>query len=167
MVRNIYFNGVSTQAFPLYQVSGKGRILAPFMYKVYINRLIETVCNSKYSLVIDYLRIGSPTFADNMTLLSLFPSFLRHLMHEVTQYSKIWESRVQHYREKQARHWELDGNVVTELDEYKNLGVVKIYASWSRLDTSDAIEKTRKKAGMLLHGCTDRRKTNPTIYIKL
>ena len=89
------------------------------MYKVYINRLIETVCNSKYSLVIGNLMIGSPTFADDMTLLSLFPSFLRHLIHEVTQYSKFWryyydqsksgvvvfgESRVQHYREKQARH---------------------------------------------------------------
>ena len=51
----VYFNGVSTQAFPLYQGSGQGPILAPFMFKVYINRLIETVCNSKYSLVIDNL----------------------------------------------------------------------------------------------------------------
>ena len=41
------------------------------MYKVYINRLTETVCNSKYSLVIDNLRIGSATFADDMTLLSI------------------------------------------------------------------------------------------------
>ena len=59
------------------------------MYKVYINRLIETVCNSKCALVIDKFRIGSPTFADDMTLLSLFSSFLRHLMQKVTQYSKI------------------------------------------------------------------------------
>ena len=77
-------------------------------------------------------------------------------MHEMAQNSKIWrydynqsksgvvvfgESRVQHYREKQARHWELDGNVVTELDEYKNLGVVKNYACSSTLDISEAIEK--------------------------
>ena len=103
-------------------------------------------------------------------------------MQEVTQCLKIWrydynqsksgivvfgESRVQHYREKQTRHWELDGNVVTELDEYKNLGVVKNYTSSSRLYISEAIEKIRKKAGMLLNGCTDRRKTNPTIYSKL
>ena len=141
----VYFNGVSTKAFPLYQGA---RILAPFMYKVYINRLIETVCNSKCASVIDKLRIGSPTFADDMRLLSLFPSFLRHLM-QVTQYSKICrydynqsksgvvvfgESRVQHYREKLTRHWELDGNVGTELNEYKNLGVVKNYTSSSRLD---------------------------------
>ena len=132
----VYFNGISTQAFPLYQGSGQGRILAPFMYKVYINRLIETVCNSKCALVIDKLRIGSPTFADDMTLFSLFPSFLRHLMQKVTQsifenlgydYNQsksgvvvFGESRVQHYREKLTRHWELDGNVVTELDEYKS-----------------------------------------------
>ena len=52
-------------------------------------------------------------------------------------------------REKQTRHWELDGNVVTELDEYKNLGVIKNYTSSSRLDISEAIEKTRKKAEKL------------------
>ena len=32
----VYFNGVSSEAFTLYQGSGQGRILAPFMYKVYI-----------------------------------------------------------------------------------------------------------------------------------
>ena len=73
------------------------------------------------------------------------------------------ESRVQHYCKKQTRHWEFDGNVVTELDEYKNLGVLKNYTSSSRLDISEAIEKTRKKAGMLLNGCTDGRKTNPIL----
>ena len=38
------------------------------------------------------------------------------------------ESRVQHYHEKQTRHWELDGNIVSELDDFKNLSVVKNYA---------------------------------------
>ena len=67
-------------------------------------------------------------------------------------YSKIWrydynqsksgvvvfgESRVQHYREKQARQ--------REFDEYKNLGVVKNYTSSSGLDISVAVEKTREK----------------------
>ena len=71
------------------------------------------------------------------------------------------ESRAQRYCEKQARHWELDGNAVTELNEYKNLGVVKNYATSSRLDISEAIEKARTKAGMLLNVCIDCRKTNP------
>ena len=54
------------------------------------------------------------------------------------------ELRVQHYPEKQARHLKLDGNVVTELDEYKNLGIIKNYASSSRLDTSEAIKNSKK-----------------------
>ena len=122
--------------------------------------ILRQFVTANISLVIDNLRIGSPTFADDMTLLSLFPSFLWHLVHEVTQYPKVWrydynqsksgvvvfgESQIQHYREKQARH--IDGNVVTELDEYKNLGVVKSYASSSRLDISEAIEKNSKKGG--------------------
>ena len=57
------------------------------------------------------------------------------------------ESRAQHYREKQARHWELDGNVVTEIDEYKSLGLVKNHTSSSRIDISEAIEKNSKKGG--------------------
>ena len=65
------------------------------------------------------------------------------------------------YREKQARHWKLDDNVVTELDEYKSSGKVKNYASWSRLDISEAIEKTRKNVGMLLNA----QKNYTTIYI--
>ena len=61
------------------------------------------------------------------------------------------------YREKQARHWKLDGNVVTELDEYKTSGMVNNYASSSRQDIFEAIEKTRRKVGMLPNGCIDRR----------
>ena len=55
------------------------------------------------------------------------------------------ESRVQHYREKQARQWKSDGNVVTELDEYKDSGVVKNYACSLRFEILEAIEKTRKR----------------------
>ena len=69
------------------------------------------------------------------------------------------------YREKQARHWKLEGNVVTELDLYKSSGMVKNYANSSRLDMSEAIEKTREKLGMLLNGCINCRKTTLLVYI--
>ena len=78
------------------------------------------------------------------------------------------ESRVQHCSGKQARHRELDDNLVTELDEYRHLGVVKNYASLRQdLIYLKRLNKTQKKAGMLLNGCIHRRKTNPTIHIKL
>ena len=51
--------------------------------------------------------------------------------------------RTQHYREKQAKHWKLDGNGVVELYEYKSIDVVKNYVISSRLDISEATEKLK------------------------
>ena len=49
------------------------------------------------------------------------------------------------YREKQARHRKLDSNVVTELDEYKSPGMIKNYASTSRLIYLRLMKKLDKK----------------------
>ena len=72
-----------------------------------------------------------------------------------------------HFREKNNRSWKLGDEVVEESDEYKNLGIVKNYVGSFQSDVDEAIEKTRKKAGMILNGCTDSKNTNPLIYIKL
>ena len=52
--------------------------------------------------------------------------------------------RAQHYREKQARHWKLDGNGLAELYEYKSRGAVKNYVCSSRLDICEATEKLER-----------------------
>ena len=67
----VYFNGTTTDLFPLTQGSGQGRVLAAFMYKVYINELIKEISECKFSLTINDLQLGCPTFADDMTLLKL------------------------------------------------------------------------------------------------
>ena len=43
-------------------------------------------------------------------------------------------------------------------DQHKKLGVVKNYAGSFQFDIDEAIEKTRKEAGMILNGCADRQK---------
>ena len=72
-----------------------------------------------------------------------------------------------HFREKNNRSWKLGDQVVEESNECKNLGIVKNYIGSFQSDVDKGIEKTRKKAGMILNGCTDRKNTNPLIYIKL
>ena len=37
----VYFNGTTADLFAVTQGSGQGRVLAAFMYKVYINQLIK------------------------------------------------------------------------------------------------------------------------------
>ena len=63
-------------------------------------------------------------------------------------------------------NWVLGGESVTELYEYKNLGVVKNYIGSFSTNAHDNIDKTRKKAGILFSSNFDRRKVNPLIYIK-
>ena len=47
------------------------------------------------------------------------------------------------------RCWALGSETVEELYEYKNLGVLKNYASSFSSSVTDNIEKTQKKVGML------------------
>ena len=71
------------------------------------------------------------------------------------------------FREKNNRSWKLGDEVVEESNEYKNVGVVKNYVGSFQSDVDEAIEKTRKKARMILNGCTNSKNTSPLICIKL
>ena len=50
----------------LTQGTGRGRTLAPFMYKVYVNGLPNVLSNHCFAIVINGLRIPSPSFADDI-----------------------------------------------------------------------------------------------------
>ena len=62
------------------QGAGQGRILAPFMYKVYVNGLLTVLSNNCYAIFINGLHVPSPSFADDISLLTLYPSFLKTFM---------------------------------------------------------------------------------------
>ena len=156
----VYFNGSASDKFEVLQGTGQGRILSAFMYKIYINELIKTISDCEYSLSIGPLKLGSPTFADDMTLLSLFPSFLQLLMKKAFGYSQKWrfdynetksgvvtfgEHGPTHFREKSCRSWQLGDKVVEEANQYKNLGIVKNYVGSFQSDVDEAIEKRGKK----------------------
>ena len=47
------------------------------------------------------------------------------------------------------REWKLGNDIVDEVNEYKNLGVLKNYIGSFSTNVTDNIEKTRKKTGMI------------------
>ena len=47
---HVIYDGQLSSKFPISQGSRQGRILAPFMYKVYINSLIRKVCHLKVGI---------------------------------------------------------------------------------------------------------------------
>ena len=57
---------------------------------IHVNELIKIVADCEYSLPIGRLKLGSLTFADDMTLPTLFPTFLQLLMDKAFRYSRKW-----------------------------------------------------------------------------
>ena len=63
------------------------RIIAPFMYKVYINGLWTEINNHRSAVVINRLALFGPSFADDISLLTLYPSFLHTFVDDSYDYS--------------------------------------------------------------------------------
>ena len=159
----LYLGSLSRQ-LSVSQDTGQGRILAPFMYKVYINALLTALSNHAYALDINSLGLPSPSFADDISLLAIQPSFLRVLVQLCYCYSLKWryefsnsksgavtfgETRVAHCDLMKRLEWILGGEIVDELYEYKNLGVFRNYISSFSSNVDNSIEKTRSKPGII------------------
>ena len=178
----VTYGGSTSGLFSIDQGSGQGRIIAPFLYKVFINRLLIIISNDPFSLSIENIPVGCPTFADDLTLLALFSTVLQHLMSIVFDFSIKWryefnhnksgvvvlgESKIQHAKNMLSRKFNLGLDVIKERKEYKNLGFTKNYAHSCSRDIDEAIKKARRKGGMILSIGFDGKKVYPLIYIKL
>ena len=172
----VLYDGTLSRHFEIVQGTGQGRILAPFMYKVYINGLLRTLSDHCLAISINTLSLPSPSFADDVTLLALFPSFLKALMSICYDCSVTWryefnhsksgivtfgETKPIHAQSLKEREWFL-GNTLVD----KNLGVLKNCFNSLSSNIEDNIKKTRKKAGMIFSSDFDRCKTKPLVYIK-
>ena len=83
----VLYSGSLSKTFDISQGTGQGRILATFMYKVYVNGLFRTFTQHPCALSINVLRLTSPSFADDISLLALYPTFLRIFMNICYEYS--------------------------------------------------------------------------------
>ena len=151
MIRELYkdlegqviFSGGISRSFSISQGSGQGRILSPFLYKVYINRLLVELNNINISISLFNHSLSSPCFADDLTLVSCYQTCLKILIQIAYEYSCKWryqfnydrktaavvfgESPVSHSVDMKARQWNVGPNSIYELSEYVSLGVFKNY----------------------------------------
>ena len=150
----VLYSGSLSKTFDISQGTGQGRILAPFMYKVYINGLLRTLTQYSCALSINSLRLTSPSCADDISLLALHPTFLRTFMNIYYEYSVEWRYEFNHVKsgfvtlgEAKRVHCQCmnERASVDELYGYKNLGVVKIYIGSFSSNADENIDKTRKK----------------------
>ena len=138
VIRNLYtgvkaqvlYSGSLSRKFDILQGTGQGRIPAPFMYKVYINGLLNELTQHSCALSLYSISLTSPSFADDISLLSIYPTFLSSLMNLCYAYSIKWryefnhvksgivtfgESKRVHSEAMKERTWVLGGESVAEL----------------------------------------------------
>ena len=177
----VLYSGSLSRCLTFHRAESKGEFLAPFMYKVYINGLFNVLSNHCYAISISSLSLSSPSFADDISLITLHAFFLQSLMTKCFRYSLQWryefnhtksgvvtfgETKPLHLAAMQRRKWVLGDDNVDELYEYKTLGVLKNYVGSFSSNIDDNIEKTQKKAGLIFSSNLDRREINPLVYVK-
>ena len=122
--------GSLSRMFGISQGTGQGRISARFVYKVYINGRLKVLSNHCYAIFINGLSLSSPSFADDISLITLQACFLKSLMTKCFRYSLQWryefnntksgvvtfgESKPLHLAVMQSRKWVLGDDNVNEL----------------------------------------------------
>ena len=176
----VFYEGSLSRKIGVSQGTGQGRILVLFLYKVYVNGSLTVLSNHCYAILINGLRVPSPSFADDIYFLTLHPSFLKTFMNVCNRYGVKWRYDFNHFKsgvvtigETKPHHFELLKNGewllgdtrAEELYEYKNLGVLKNYVDSFSSNIDDNIYKTRKKVGMSFSSSFDRRKVDCLIYV--
>ena len=76
----VLYSSPLSRKFYISQETGQGRTLAPLMYKVYIDSLLNELTSHCSAISIKRLRFPSPSFTDDIALLALCPTFLTSLM---------------------------------------------------------------------------------------
>ena len=159
VIRNLY-TGVKAQVLYSGSLPRKFDIL----YKVYIIGLLNELTQHSCALSLNSVSLTPPSFANDISLLSIYPTFLSIFMNLCYAYCIKWryefnhvksgivtfgESKHMHSDAMKESTWVVSGESITELYEYKNLGVFKNYIGSFSTNADDNIDKTRKKADML------------------
>ena len=136
----VLYSGTLSRELEIAQGTRQGRILAPFMYKVYINSLLKELSDYCFTISINTLRMPASSFADDIYLIALHQYLLKILMNKCHNYSKTWryefdhsksgvvtfgETKPIHCKSMKEREWAVGDDTVEELYEYKNLCVLK------------------------------------------
>ena len=160
----VLYERVLSRKFSVSQGIGQDRIFPPFMYKVYINSLLCELSDHCFSISFYGLCLPSPSFADDISLLALHPSFLQTFMNICFDYGVQWryefnnsksgivtfgETKAQYFISMNKCSWVLGAETVEELYKYKNIGVLKNYVGSFSSNVTDNIEKTQKSGNAI------------------
>ena len=92
----VLYAGALSRKIDILQSTEQGIILAPFMYKAYINSILKVLTDHCYAISINRLSLPSLSFADYIFLLALYPLILETFMNIYHAHGKTWRYKFNH-----------------------------------------------------------------------
>ena len=154
----VLYSGSLSKTFDILQGTGQGRILAPFMQKVYISGLLRSLAQHSCARSINSLKLTSPSFVNDISLLALYPTFLRTFKNTCYESGVKWryefnnvksgivtfgEAKRVHCQSMNELYWVQGNDSVDELYEYNNPGIVLAHSPPMRMTISIRLVKNR------------------------
>ncbi len=90
MEEYVFFRGKRSKPYTILQGVRQGGILSPWLFLLFIDDMIRELENLASGIVIQNLSVGSPMFADELTLMSRLKRGLDCMLTHVHHYSLKW-----------------------------------------------------------------------------
>lgn len=118
----LFIEGKSSRSYRLEQGTRQGGVLSPWLFLVFIINLIEELHRTNAGISLHRVYLGSPMFADNLTMLTRVKSGLDTMLYSAWRYSDKWkfkfnskktilitfgENQIEHNMNQPIRKWKL------------------------------------------------------------
>ena len=150
----VWAYGHLSEPFYLQQGTRQGSICSPFLYTVFIDELLCMLNASGHGLSIYDLNLCCPTQADDIVLTSLSESGLQELLNICKQYADKWRYTYnaskcailihnQTNKRKACRQFSYGNTKLTEVSQYKHLGITQHHSGKSPANVDDVRQAAR------------------------
>ena len=90
MKEYVCIDGKYSRIYTLHQGTRQGGVLSPWLFLVFINDLITELGNINAGVSINKVNVGSPMFADDLTLLARVKWGLDSMLQVLDNFGKRW-----------------------------------------------------------------------------
>ena len=161
---SIRWKGINSRNYEIKQGVKQGSLISPQLYKLYLNDFLTGIEGSGLGLSIDNIFMGSPTCADDVTLLTNDIHQVQPMLNAAKSYAD--QHRYQLHPSKttittlikprastnpDSPIWTIRDVSLSDTDQFTHLGLL-----WKegkcRPDVENNIKKARRSAYALLHG---------------
>ena len=90
----VKLQGMTSDPVPVNRSVRQGGVLSTFYYLVFIDKLLYDLQKSNFGAKISSLKVGNPTFADDISLVTITPADLQRLINIVHEYANLWKFEI-------------------------------------------------------------------------